>query len=128
VSLKAKVSTSRKQKRVRGKTRTIVKSSVLLSGRVLENLQGVDGAKIAFLAGGKSAGTATTGSSGSFAKRLALAETVSFRVRVTVQTRETACANPLPETLIPGGCTSATIAGYRLTSSAVIAKPTPRRR
>jgi hypothetical protein len=44
-------------------------------------------------------------------------------VKVTVPTRETSCVTPLPVTSVPGGCISATSAGYTLTSSTVLATP-----
>ena len=53
LSLKAKLKTVR--------LRTRVTNSVLLSGKVLESLSGISGAKMAFFANGKSAGSAMTG-------------------------------------------------------------------
>jgi len=123
VSLRAKVTAKRTRKTVRGATRTIVTSSVVLSGRVLENLRGVADAKVTIFAGGKTVGSVRTSSTGFFTKRFVLRDKASFRVRVSVAARETSCTNPLPATAIPGGCASATSPAYELTSAAVIARP-----
>ncbi len=110
-SLKAKLKTVRN---MTGGSATVT-NSVLLSGKVLEDLRGVSGAKIALFAGGKSAGSATTGSTGSFSKRAGLRKRTTFSATATVPMRETACVSPLPA--VPGGCVSATLAGYKISSS-----------
>ena len=119
-SLKAKLRT------VRHMTggRTTVTNSVLLSGKVLEDLRGVSGAKIALFAGGKSAGSATTGSNGSFSKTAGLRKRTAFSATATVPIGETACVSPLPA--VPGGCVSATLAGYKISSNS--ANVTPKKR
>jgi hypothetical protein len=122
LTLKAKLTTGRHKTR----GRTAVTNSVLLSGKLLENLTGISGAKVAFFSNGKSAGSATTGASGSFSKKLALKKKASFRVTATVPDRETACVSPLPASTAPGGCAAATTAGYKLTSNAVAVKPKER--
>ena len=115
LSLKAKVKTVRQ--------RTRVTNSVLLSGKVLESLQGIRGARVAFFANGKSAGAATTGSAGAFSKRAGLSKRTTFTATATLPTRETACMSPLPASLAPGGCVSATTAGYKIASTAVTVAP-----
>jgi hypothetical protein len=118
LSLKAKVTTVRH--------RTRVTNSVLLSGKVLESLKGVSGAKVAFFANGKSAGSATTGAAGAFSKKAGLTKRTTFSATATLPTRETACVSPIPASLVPGGCVTATLAGYKIASNAVTV--TPRRR
>jgi hypothetical protein len=119
VSLNAKVKTVRHKKH----GRTTVANSVLLSGKLLENLQGVSGAKVAFFANGKSAGSTRTKAKGAFSKTAGLRKRTRFSAKVSVPTRETSCVTPLPVTSVPGGCVSATMAGYTLTSSTVLAAP-----
>ena len=82
------MTTVRKTKKVRGKRRTTVRNSVLLSGRLLEKLQGVAGARVSFVGGGKRVGTATTSATGAFSKSLALTKKTTFRATVVVPTRE----------------------------------------
>jgi hypothetical protein len=122
LSLKAKLKTKRHKRH----GRTTVTNSVLLSGKLLENLQGVSGAKVAFFANGKSAGSATTGATGSFSKTAGLRKRTTYKATATVPTRETACVSPLPVTSVPGGCVSATIAGYKISSNSVTVKPKKR--
>jgi len=122
LSLKAKVKTVRHKRH----GRTTVTNSVLLSGKLLENLRGVSGAKVAFLANGKSAGSTKTKTGGAFSKVGGLRTRTTFSVKTQVPARDTSCASPLPVALVPGGCVSATTAGYTLVSSTVLA--TPRKR
>jgi hypothetical protein len=122
LSLKAKVKTVRDKKH----GRTTVANSVRLSGKLLGNLQGVSSTKIAFFANGKRPGSTTTRTGGSFSKTAGLRKRTSFTARATVPTRETSCVSQLPVASVPGGCVSATIAGYTLTSSTVLAAPTKR--
>jgi hypothetical protein len=122
LSLKAKVRTVRHKKR----GRTTVTNSVLLSGKLLENLQGVTGAKITFFANGKTAGSTSTRAAGAFSRTTGLRKRTSFKATATVPTRETACVSPLPVTSAPGGCVTATIAGYKISSNAVLATPRTR--
>jgi hypothetical protein len=117
--LKAKVRTIRHKKR----GRTTVTNSVLLSGKLLENLKGVADARVTFFANGKTAGSATTGATGSFSKRVGLGKKTSFKATATVPTRETACVSPLGPTVAPAGCVAATLAGYKIGSDAVTATP-----
>ncbi len=101
--------------------RKTVTNSVLLSGKLLENLRGVAAAKITIYANGKTTGSTATNATGSFSRRLGLDKKASFNVRATVPTRETACVSPLPAASVPAGCVSATLAGYRISSSTVTA-------
>jgi hypothetical protein len=119
LSLKAKVRTIRHRKN----GRTTVTNSVLLSGKVLENLKGIADAKVTFYANGKTAGSAPTGTSGAFSSTTALIRTTTIRATATVPARETTCVNALPVNLAPAGCAGATIAGYKLGSNAVTATP-----
>jgi len=113
--LQAKVTASRRRR-----------SSVLLSGKVLENLAGVAGARISFFANDTSAGGASTGARGTFALRRRLTGRTAYTATATVPTRATACVAQLPASFAPAGCVSATRAGYRLRSNSVVV--TPRRR
>ena len=103
-----------------------MRNSVLLSGRLLETLQGVAGAKVTFVGGGKRVGTATTGATGAFSKSLALPKKTTYRATVVVPTREVGCVSPLPTSLGVAGCVSATLAGYTVTTRAVTATPKKR--
>ena len=118
LSLRAKLTTKRGRLRVR--------NSVLLSGTVLEALRGVAGATVSFFATDRNAGTSTTSAGGSFARRVVLTQRKTFRVTATVPTRETPCVNPLPLSVAPAGCASATRAGYRLRSDSIVVTPKPR--
>ncbi len=119
LSLKATVKTVRHK---RGK-KTTVTNSVLLSGKLLENLQGVAGAKITILGGGKNRGSTTTNSSGAYSRSLGLPNKTTFQARATVAQRDVTCQSPLPATQVPGGCVGATIAGYTVSSPTVTATP-----
>jgi hypothetical protein len=119
LSLKATVKTVRHKK---GK-KTTVTNSVLLSGKLLENLQAVQGASVTILAGGKKIGTTTTNASGAFSRQAGLTKKTTFQAKVTVPQRDTACVSPLPASSVPGGCTGATIGAYTLSSSVVTATP-----
>jgi hypothetical protein len=119
LSLKATVKTVRHK---HGK-KTTVTNSVLLSGKLLENLQGVQGASVTILAGGKKIGTTTTNASGTFSRQAGLNKKTTFQAKVTVAQRDTACVSPLPASSVPGGCTGATIGGYTLSSNVVSATP-----
>ena len=123
LSLKATVKTIRHKKKVHGKTKVTVTNSVLLSGALTENGQGVAGAKIDILAGGKNRGSTTTSSSGSYSRSLGLPNKVTFQTKATVAQRDVACVSALPTTQVPGGCVGATIAGYTISSPTVTATP-----
>jgi hypothetical protein len=118
LSLRAKVQAQRRAKRVT--------NSVLLSGTLLENLRGVAGAQVSFFGNDRSAGGARTSASGAFARTRKLEQRTSFTATAAVPTRELPCVAPLPVTLAPGGCTSATRAGYRLRSNSVLVAPRAR--
>jgi hypothetical protein len=115
--LKAKATTIRRKRH----GRETVTNSVLLSGKLLENLQGVPGAKVTLYANGKTAGSITTGSTGSFSRQAAHRKTIEFSAKAVVPRRETACVSPL--TTVPAGCVSATFAGYAISSNSVTATP-----
>ncbi len=118
LSLKATLTTKR--------ARLTVKNSVLLSGTLLEALRGVAGATVSFFATDRNAGTAITSATGSFARKIALAQRKTFRVTALVPTRETPCVNPLPSSVAAAGCVSATRAGYRLRSDSIVVTPRTR--
>jgi hypothetical protein len=122
LSLKAKVQTKRHTKG----GRTTVANSVLLSGKLLEDLKGVAGARITFFANGKTSGSAATGLSGAFSSKKSLTRTTALRATATVPAREAACVSPLSVTAAPAGCSAATIAGYKIGSDTVIARPRTR--
>jgi hypothetical protein len=119
LSLKATVKTIRHK---HGK-KTTVTNSVLLSGTLLENLQGIQGASVTILAGGKKIGSTTTSASGAFSRQAGLTKKTTFQAKATVAQRDTACVSPLPATSVPGGCVGATIGGYTLSSAVVSATP-----
>jgi hypothetical protein len=118
LSLKAKLTTTRRGPRV--------SNSVLLSGALLETLRGVGGATVSFFATDRSVGSARTGATGAFSKRLRVKQRTTFRVTATVSTTDVPCVNALPASLAPAGCVSATRAGYRLRSGSIVV--TPRKR
>jgi hypothetical protein len=122
LSLKATVRTTRHRRH----GRTVVANSVLLSGKLLENLTGIAGATVTFFANGKTAGSAPTAASGGFSTKTGLARKTTLKATATVPTRETGCVNPLSAAFAPAGCVAATIAGYKLASNTVTA--TPRKR
>jgi hypothetical protein len=113
-TLKAKVKHTGK-----GKKR---KSTVTLSGTVKEGSSGVSGAKVDLFAGGKKVASVTTSSSGTFSKSFALKKKTTFQAKVTVAQRDASCQSPLPTTQVPGGCASATAAGWSATATTT-AKP-----
>jgi hypothetical protein len=119
LSLKAKVQTKRRTQ----SGRTTVTNSVLLSGKLLEDLNGVAGARINFFANGKTAGSGATGASGAFSRKTSLTRTTTLRATATVPAREAACVSPLSVAAAPAGCVAATIAGYKVGSNTVIARP-----
>jgi hypothetical protein len=118
LSLTAKLTTTRGAR--------TVKNSVLLSGTLLEDLRGVAGATVSFFATDRNAGSAKTSATGSFARKILLSQRKTFRVTATVPTRETPCANPLPTSVAPAGCVSATRASYRLRSDSIVVTPRTR--
>jgi hypothetical protein len=122
LKLKAKVQTKRRTKA----GRTTVTNSVLLSGKLLEDLSGVAGARITFFANGKTAGSSATGSSGAFSSKKSLTRATTLSATATVPTREAACVSPLSLTAAPGGCVAATVAGYKIGSKTVTARPRTR--
>jgi hypothetical protein len=103
--------------------RKTVTNSVLLSGKLLEKLQGVGGARVSIYANDKTTGSTTTNATGAFSRRLALKDKTTFNVTATVPTRETACVSPLPAASVPAGCISATLAGYKIGSNSIDATP-----
>jgi hypothetical protein len=119
VSLKAKLKTIRHKK---GK-KTTVTNSVTLTGLVSENGQGVGGATVDIIAGGKKRGSTKTSSSGTFSRSLGVPNKVTFQAKATVPERDvtsTGCGAPV---IAPGGCVSATMAGWTLSSSTVTVTP-----
>jgi hypothetical protein len=104
----------------------VKKRAVVLSGEVLENLLGIAGARVSFFANDTSAGAASTGARGTFAKRRRLPTRATYTATATIPTRTTACVSPLPSSIAPAGCLSATRAGYRLRSNSVVVTPRPR--
>jgi hypothetical protein len=113
-TLKAKVKHTGK-----GKKR---KSTVTLSGSVGEGGTGVSGASVVLYAAGKKVATVTTSSSGTYSKSFALKKKTSFQAKISVAQRDASCQSPLPATSVPGGCASATLAGWTATATAS-AKP-----
>jgi hypothetical protein len=115
LSLKAKLTTTR--------GRLTVRNSVLLSGTLLEDLRGVPGVTVSFFATDRNAGTARTSAAGSFARKILLVQRKTFRVTATVPTRDAPCVSPLPSSVAPAGCVSATRAAYRLRSGSIVVMP-----
>src|SRR5204862_151772 len=77
--------------------RTSVTNSVLLSGKLLEDLRGVAGARITFFANGKTAGSAATELSGAFSSKKSLTRTTALRATATVPARGAACVRAFAE-------------------------------
>jgi hypothetical protein len=119
LSLKARVQTKRHTKG----GRTTVANSVLLSGKLLEDLKGVAGARITFFANGKTVGSAPTATDGAFLRKTSLTRPTTLRATATVPSRETKCVSPLSVNEAPAGCSAATIAGYKIGSDTVTARP-----
>jgi hypothetical protein len=117
LSLKAKLTTRRVP---------TVRNSVLLSGTLLEDLRGVAGVTVAFFATDRNSGTARTSASGSFARAILVVQRKTFRVTANLPARSSACVNPLPSSVAPAGCVSATRAGYRLRSGSIVVTPRTR--
>jgi hypothetical protein len=97
-----------------------------VSGKVTEGGTPVAGASVRVARGSKSV-SATTTSAGTFTASGKLTPRVAttFRASVTVAERANAagCASPLPATVAPAGCVSATMSGWSAQSAAVKLTP-----
>jgi hypothetical protein len=130
LSLSATVKTTRKKVKVKGKVRTKVTNSVLLSGQLREAIAGIPAVKVRIYSGASaskvtSRGTATTNADGNFSRRFGLTKRTVFQVRVAVPVRDvtsTGCTNPTGT--IP--CVSATAPGFTLQSIFKSASPKKR--
>jgi hypothetical protein len=105
------------------KVKKAKKNTVLLSGTVTANGAPVAGASVAIFAGTKKVATVKTNASGGFSTTLALTKAATFTATATVAQSDTTCVTPLPASQVPGGCASATIGGYAVSSNAAAAKP-----
>jgi hypothetical protein len=97
-----------------------------VSGRVREGNNVVGGATVHILRGTSST-TAVASSVGTFKKsgKLTPRKATVFKATVTVSERANAagCATPLPATVAPAGCVSATMSGWSAQSAAVKITP-----
>lgn len=127
LNLSATVKTTRKKVKVHGKIRVRFTSVALLTGSLVENLEGIGGVKVTILSGPtlaklKARGTVTTTDAGAFSRQLGLPNKTSFQARATVDVRDVTskgCSTPTPG--IP--CVSATRPGFSVTSSLVTLVP-----
>jgi hypothetical protein len=104
------------------------KHSYTITGRVTEGGLPVAGLALTYLTGAKSAtsksGTITTTAAGSFTKTGKVGKKKVLYAKVTGTTKErdataTGCQSPAPPTVAPGGCVSATLSPWTVTSAAV---------
>ena len=119
VTLKAVVTKKGKGKKKRA---TVTLSGSVTEGQSTLSFPGVANATVDIYANGKKVATVKTGSSGAYSKTLALKKKTAFQAKATVPQRDTSCQSPLPTTSVPGGCASATLAGWTATATAS-AKP-----
>jgi hypothetical protein len=130
LNLSAKVKTTRKKVKVHGKRRIRVTNVAILSGSLVENLNGIAGMKVTILSGPtlaklKARGTVTTSDGGTFSRQLGLSGKTSFQARATVPVRDvtsSGCSTPTPG--IP--CVSATAPGFSIVSGLVTLTPKKR--
>jgi hypothetical protein len=104
-----------------------------LSGKAAEGGVAVAGASISIQRGAsakklKKAGTATTSASGTWSAsgKLTGKAPVYFKATATVKERDATaqgCATPLPATVAPGGCSSATLGAWTVSSPVAKLKP-----
>jgi len=104
-----------------------------LSGTATEGGVPVSGASVAIQRGASAtklgkAGSATTSATGAWSAsgKLAGKKPVFFKATATVKERDATaqgCATPLPATIAPGGCTSATLGAWTVSSPAAKLKP-----
>lgn len=103
------------------------KKIVTFNGRALQGGAPVAGARVQILVAGKARFGARTNASGTYTLRLQnnsrRVSRTSFQARVTVGARDitaSGCASPpIPTTLAPGGCVSATAGGFTALSRKV---------
>lgn len=109
------------------------KGKYTLSGTATEGGAPLAGASVAVQKGTKPAklankGSATTGATGTWSAsgKLTGKATVYFKATATVKERDATaqgCATPLPATVAPGGCSSATLAAWTVSSPVAKLKP-----
>lgn len=109
------------------------KAGYTLGGALTEGGVAVSGAKVVLQRGASAtkltkAGTATTGAAGAWSAsgKLAGKTPVYFKATATVAERDATaqgCATPLPTTIAPGGCTSATLGAWTVSSPVAKLKP-----
>ena len=104
-----------------------------MGGKLTEGGQPVAGLSVVVLRGNTATklvrvGSATTGASGAWASsgKLVGKKPFYFKATATAPERDvttTGCATPLPATVAPGGCVSATLSGWTVSSPAAKLKP-----
>ena len=104
-----------------------------MSGTATEGGVPVAGASVAIQRGAKAtklakAGSATTSASGTWSAsgKLTGKAPVYFKATATVKERDATaqgCATPLPATVAPGGCSSATLGAWTVSSPVAKLKP-----
>ena len=109
------------------------KGKYAVGGKLTAGGQPVAGASVVVLRGNTATkvvkvGKATTGASGAWASsgKLVGKKPVFFKATAASGEKDataTGCANPLPATIAPGGCVSATVSAWTVSSSAAKLKP-----
>lgn len=109
------------------------KGKYAVAGRLTESGQPVAGVGVTVLRGNTTtrflrAGSATTGTTGAWASsgRLVGKKPVFFKAHASVGARDatsTGCAQPLPTTIAPAGCVSATLSPWQVDSPVAKLKP-----
>ena len=107
--------------------------SYAAGGKLTEGGLSVGGATVTLLRGASASklakiGTATTGAAGAWAKsgKVVGKKLAYFKATATVKERDattTGCAQPLPASIAPGGCVSATLGAWSATSPVAKFKP-----
>jgi hypothetical protein len=104
------------------------KGKYVASGKLSEGGLPVQGASVLLLRGGAKAGSATTGATGAWSRsgKFTGKKPILFKATATVKERDataTGCAQPLPTNVAPGGCTSATLSAWTVSSPVAKFKP-----
>jgi len=98
------------------------------SGKLTEGGQPSAGTSVVLLRGGAKAGSATTGASGTWSVtgKFTGKKPILFKATASAKERDATaqgCAQPLPPTVVPGGCSSATLGAWTVASPVVKFKP-----
>jgi hypothetical protein len=121
-SLSLKATKKKKKKGVYAASGSLTEGGLPVAGMSVALLRGSSATKLA------QAGKATTGASGAWSTsgKLTGKKPVYFKATATAAERDatsTGCATPLPATVAPGGCVSATLAAWTVSSPVAKLKP-----